>query len=241
MGNRFHINQRVVQSGEAALHHHHYVSSVDILIGIGFLQPVHLQDWKKGKIPNLESVIQGSLGKISFAMKCFRVWAHEKGLKPSQTAYLVRTRGPKRELQFSKSGDPKIEMAYRTHYISPILTERKQEKLKENLEKSPELVVFMIINSAKCSQCQKDLGKGSFLFMKSDKPLCLTCAGFGHLFFLPSGDAQLTRIVKKHSATCIVVLRFSRARKRYERQGIFVEEDAFHKGKIDVERTIIKA
>ena len=111
------------------------MSPLDILTGIGFLQPVPLQAWRQGKISNLESVMQGSLGKISFAMKCFRVWAHKKGLKPSQTAYLARTRGSRKELQFSKSGDPGIERAYRTHYVSPVLVERKQEKLKEKLEK----------------------------------------------------------------------------------------------------------
>lgn len=228
--NRAHINKRVVQVAESTLCHQQYVRPVDILMGIGYLQSVHLQDWRKGKIPYLESVIQANLGKISFTMKCFRAWAHQKGLKPSQTAYLVRTRGPKKDLQFSKSGNPKIEEAYRTHYVSPLLGERKQGKLKEKLEKPPELVAFIIIKDRQCSLCQKDLGKGSFLFMEADQPLCMKCAGFDHLVFLPSGDAQLTRKAKKYSATCLVVVKFSRTRKRYERQGILVEEGALCKG-----------
>lgn len=44
-------------------------------------------------------------------------------------------------------------------------------------------------------------------------------------YFLGSGIA---------GATCIVVVRFSRASKRYERQGILVEEEAFKKGKSEV-------
>jgi hypothetical protein len=47
-----------------------------------------------------------------------------------------------------------------------------------------------------------------------------------HLVFLPSGDAALTRRAKANSRLSAVVVRFSRARKRYERQGILVEEDA---------------
>jgi len=43
---------------------------------------------------------------------------------------------------------------------------------------------------------------------------------------LPSGDAALTRRAKRASGLSVVVVRFSRARRRYERQGILVEEEA---------------
>jgi hypothetical protein len=48
----------------------------------------------------------------------------------------------------------------------------------------------------------------------------------GHLVFLPAGNAALSRRAKKASRLSAVVVRFSRARKRYERQGILVEEQA---------------
>lgn len=132
MSNRRQIEQRVIQAAESALYRQHYVSPLDVLLGMGSLKSSDLQDWKKGRIHYLEKVIQGNLGKISYGMKCFRSWAHKKGLKPSQTAYLEKTKGPKRELRFSKSGDLKIEEAYRTHYVSPLLAEQKRAKLKEN-------------------------------------------------------------------------------------------------------------
>jgi hypothetical protein len=47
-----------------------------------------------------------------------------------------------------------------------------------------------------------------------------------HLIFLASGDAALTRRARKHSRLSAVVLKWSRARKRYERQGLVVEEAA---------------
>lgn len=134
MSNRRQIEQRVIQAAESVLYRQHYVSPLDVLTGMGTLQPSDVQDWEKGKIPYLERVIQGSLGKINFSMKCFRSWASRKGLKPSYTAYLAKTKGPKRELQFSKSGDLNIEEAYRTHYVSPILSERKREQMKERGE-----------------------------------------------------------------------------------------------------------
>lgn len=133
MSNRRQIEQRVIQAAESALYRQHYVSPLDVLLGMGSLKSSDLQDWQKGSTPYLEKVVQGSLGKISYAMKYFRSWAHKKGLKPSQTVYLAKTRGPKRELQFSKSGDLKIEGAYRTHYVAPLLAEQKQARLKEKL------------------------------------------------------------------------------------------------------------
>ena len=57
-------------------------------------------------------------------------------------------------------------------------------------------------------------------------PLCLACADMDHLVFLPSGEAALTRRAKKASGLSAVVVRWSRTRKRYERQGLLVEEAA---------------
>jgi len=54
----------------------------------------------------------------------------------------------------------------------------------------------------------------------------MECADMDHLVWLPSGDAALTRRAKKHSKLWAVIVKFSRARKRYERQGLLVEEEA---------------
>ena len=54
----------------------------------------------------------------------------------------------------------------------------------------------------------------------------MTCADLDHLVFLGAGDAALTRRAKKASVLSAVVVRWSRSRKRYERQGILVEEPA---------------
>jgi hypothetical protein len=71
-------------------------------------------------------------------MRLFRRWAHDRGLKPSETRYLGRSRRCGRDLQFSKSGDPAIEEAYRTHFVSPILSEQKRERLTERLGRAPD-------------------------------------------------------------------------------------------------------
>jgi len=65
--------------------------------------------------------------------------------------------------------------------------------------------------------------------MEGDRPLCLACADLDQLVFLPSGDTALTRRASKYSTLRAVVVRFSRSRKRYERQGVLVEEPALER------------
>jgi len=219
----------VVEAAEGALAEQGYVSIIDVLTRIGYLAPVHVDDWRKGRFACLEELIFVNPDKIANAMSRFQVWARNHNLKPSETAYLVRTTGPRRDLQFSKSGDPGIERIYRTHYVSPELSERKPEKLREKLSPPPELVVFDIFRESKCAECEAELAKGSFLVMEADRPLCLECADLDHLVYLPRGDATLTRRARKYSKLSAVVARFSRARRRYERQGALVGEEALRK------------
>ena len=87
----------------------------------------------------------------------------------------------------------------------------------------PELLVIQPVRDWTCAQCQ---GTGDLLIMDEPGPLCLACADLDHLVFLPSGNAALTRRAKKASGLSAVVVRWSRARKRYERQGFLVEEVA---------------
>lgn len=228
------MKQRALQAAEEALHKNQYVSPIDFLIGMKLLQPVHVEEWRRGKIPYLEQVIQGSIGKITFCMEFLCAWAKEKGLKPSPTIYLAKSSGPKRELKVSASGDPEIEQFYRTHYVSPALSEIKQKKLQEKLEKPPELVVFQIVQDTQCSQCNKKLHKGNLLFMEADQPLCLHCAHLDELEYLPSGNALLTRRAKKGSTKSIVVVRFSRTHNRYERQGILVDKESLRKAQAEL-------
>lgn len=222
MGGRASIERRVVRAAEAALRDHGYVAPVDVLVGMGWLQPVHRDHWWQGRVPYLEGVVQAGLGKISTAMRALRRWAREEGLQPSETAYVARTRD-RRTLRFSASGDASIERAYRTHWISPALSEAKRARVVEQAGRPPDLVVVAPLGDWTCAGCE---GTGSLLLMEDDAPLCLVCADLDHLAYLPAGDATLTRRARKASRLSAVVVRFSRSRKRYERQGILVEEHA---------------
>jgi hypothetical protein len=95
--------------------------------------------------------------------------------------------------------------------------------------RSSEIVIFSIARESECSDCGHELWKGEFLRMEKDRPLCLACADLNHLSYLPRGDAALTRRANKYSALKAVVVRFSRSRNRYERQGILGEEAALER------------
>src|SRR6202049_380342 len=89
-----------------------------------------------------------------------------------------------------------------------------------------EIVVFWIVRDSTCAACGEELGKGRFLRMEMERPLCLRCADLDHLVFLERGDAALTRRASRYSTLRAVVVRFSRSRQRYERQGVLIEDHA---------------
>ncbi len=229
-GNGSNVERRVVRAAEAALAERQFVTAIDVLVGVGWLEPRRVDEWRAGRVPYLEAVVIASLGKISTAMRLFRAWARARGLEPSETAYVSRSRG-RRPLRFSKSGDPQIELAYRTHWVSPQLSERKRARLAERQSRPPDLVVVSPVKDWTCSICAGT--SGGLLIMEEGGPVCMQCADMDHLVFLASGDAALTRRAKAASRLSTVVVRFSRARKRYERQGILVEEDALERAEAE--------
>ena len=90
-----------------------------------------------------------------------------------------------------------------------------------------QLKVFITHREFKCDECGENLGDRAWIVLMGDKgAACLTCADLDHLVFLPSGDAALTRRSRKNSRLSAVVLKWSKARKRYERQGLLVDSDA---------------
>jgi hypothetical protein len=98
-----------------------------------------------------------------------------------------------------------------------------QKKTKPN-----ELTMFIASRESVCDECRENLGKGAWITLQGDekKAACLSCADLDHLVFLPAGDAALTRRSRKLSKLSAVVVKWSRARKHYERQGLLVENEA---------------
>jgi hypothetical protein len=230
--NRRTLAERVNRAAESALSAKQHVSAVDVLTGIGWLDPGAEKRWRRGQIEYLEDVVQVDLPRISEAMTLFRSWASGKGLLARETPYVARM--PEREtLRFSRSGDPAVERLYRTHWASPALSERKRERVLDKASRAPELVVIQPLNREwTCHRCG---GSGDLLIMENAGPACLRCVGLADLEFLPAGDALLTRRVRERSARYAVVVRFSRSRRRYERQGLLVESPALAAAEHEIE------
>jgi hypothetical protein len=99
--------------------------------------------------------------------------------------------------------------------------------MKESMKQTTDLKVFISTTESTCNECGEELGRKAWITLVEDKgALCLSCADLDHLIFLPAGDAALTRRARKHSTLNAVVLKWSRARKRYERQGVLVKAEA---------------
>jgi hypothetical protein len=164
--NRKKLEQRVAAAGEAALAERQYVTAIDVLIGVGWLTPQAVDRWRQGRVEDLERVALANLHKLSDAMAIFRHWAADRGLRPRETAYVARTRD-RRPLRFCRSGDTSIERAYRTHWISPELSEAKEKRLLEKQSQPPDLVVIAALKDWTCTTCSSS---GELLIMEDPGP-----------------------------------------------------------------------
>jgi hypothetical protein len=221
--NRPPLVERVRKAAAEALADQNYVSPLDVLMGIGWLDFSSMKRWRQGQIECLEGAVQINPSRLMEAMDLLRDWAAANGLSASPTDYVAST--PRRDtLRFSTSGDPEIELLYRTHWVSAALSEKQQQRLAEKTSRAPDLVVIQPLNKEwKCHRCGDT---GGLLIMENPGPACLRCVGLDDLEFLPAGDALVTRRVRAKSARHAVVVRFSRSRGRYERQGLLVEPQA---------------
>src|SRR5256885_263190 len=102
------------------------------------------------------------------------------------------------------------------------------------MSETQDLKVFITAGESTCGECGDTLGRHAWITLVGERgALCLSCGDLDHLAFLPSGDAALTRRARKHSLLSAVVLKWSRARKRYERQGLLVEERALELAEVE--------
>ncbi|MBM4135256.1 MAG: DUF2293 domain-containing protein [Nitrospira sp.] len=98
------------------------------------------------------------------------------------------------------------------------------------MKPTDDLKVFITNRDSICDECGENLGRKAWIILTRDKgALCLSCADLDHLIFLSPGNAALTRRAHKHSTLTAVVLKWSQSRKRYERQGLLIEEAALEK------------
>ncbi|MBR1710536.1 MAG: hypothetical protein IJ719_17210 [Clostridia bacterium] len=107
------IPSKVADAMYRQIHSRSYAAPVDVLMDIGVLDKAKYDDWRAGRVPFLEAVCTANLHKLTEMMKEIRSYAARAGLKPSVRSYKHKGK----PLRFSKTGNPKIEEAYATHYV----------------------------------------------------------------------------------------------------------------------------
>ena len=216
------LDRRVVRSAEAALAQRRFVTAIDVLVGLGWLEPRRVDEWRQGRVPYLEAVVIASLGKISTAMKVFRHRAAARGLAPSETAYVARTRDRGRCGSRSRATRGSSGRIARTGSrpscpnASGAVGRTSKPPARFGRRLPGQGVDVHGVRQRRGRVADHGRPRTGVPGLRRH----------GSLVFQPSGDAALTRRANKNSRLSAVVVRFSRARKRYERQGILVEEDA---------------
>jgi len=206
------LETRVARIAEALLAERRSVRPIDVLVGLGWLAEPNVDRWTQGRVPSLDRCVQVDSDKVLAAFAALQHWAEDRGLKPSEADY--------QDLQFTADGDSEAERTYHTHWGSTDIP----EPIVEPPSRRPQrIIVISPHNTWTCASCDDT---GDFLRMDKAGPLCLNCADLGHLEFLPSGDAALTRRATKASRLSAIVVRWSKRRNRYERQGILAEAAA---------------
>ncbi|MCO8274713.1 DUF2293 domain-containing protein [Actinoplanes sp. TRM 88003] len=217
------LERRVVTAAEQALERHQRVSPLDVLIGLGWLPPGPVTEWQQGRASHLEAVAVVSPARLADALEIFHRWVAGRGLRSGGIDHVAATRD-RRPLRFTAAGDGAREQAYHVQWMPAELTEQQRERLTARRNKPPELVVVLPLKPFTCAGCGRT--DADRLMSEDAGPVCLACADLDHLVFLPAGDAALTRRAKKASRLSAVVVRFSRSRRRHERQGLLVERAA---------------
>ena len=92
---------------------------VDLLVAMSLLQAAQVEDWRRGRVPYLDKVINCNLTRLSRLLLILRFHAHDLNVVPSVTACMRWGKGPKQRLRFTKTGDPRLEEAYAGHFVWP--------------------------------------------------------------------------------------------------------------------------
>ncbi len=190
------LEGRVAGAAERTLAAQKYVSAIDVLMGIGWLDGNSLKRWRQGQVDCLERVVQANLSRISEAMQLLRSWARDKGLNrarqptaragmadpavqpqrrcrpraalpyPLGLARAVRAKTPAPGREGAGAGSGRDRAAARRLDLPPL---RRQWRLADH---------------------------------ENEGPACLPCVGLGDLQLLPAGDALPARRAKARSAPC---------------------------------------
>jgi hypothetical protein len=110
---------RIERAVAAILKTSKVVTPIDVLVGMRLLTPEKVLDWRRGRVPYLERMIDCNLTRVSRLLRILRFHVHDLNLIPSTTDYRRWGKGRKQRLRFTKTGDARLEVAYATHFVWP--------------------------------------------------------------------------------------------------------------------------
>lgn len=128
-------SKRVFEASSTLLAEKGYVAPVDLFLTIGLLSKADHLNWRNGKVPYLEKVIQCNLAKCSRIMRILAKHAERSNLKPSYTFYRKWGKGQKNKLRFTKYCEENVEIAYATHFVA---SKELREKLSAKAQRAAE-------------------------------------------------------------------------------------------------------
>lgn len=216
------LERRVTEAAVALLAKKKFVSPVLVLNRLGWLTDRRIDDWEQGRIGSLAEAMTVPPDKVDAVLGHLEHWARQQGLTTEVVDYVAATRD-RRPLRFTGSGSSSTEQRFSTHWLAAGLSQAQRDRVVQRQKSAPDLVVLRAEGGWVCADCG---GSDTYQFVEEKRPYCLECADLDHLVFLPAGDATLTRRAKKASTLSAVVQRFNRSRKRFDRLGLLVEENA---------------
>jgi hypothetical protein len=116
-----------------------YAAPVDVFMEMGLLRKADYENWRFGKVPYLEKVIQCNLSKCGRILRILQKHADSARLKPSFTGYNKWGKGQKTRLRFSKTADKNVEQAYAHHFVSKKVVAAIRAKESRQKQSAPEI------------------------------------------------------------------------------------------------------
>ena len=97
------LQRRVEAAAAAALARHEFVTPVDVCVGIGWLHTSNVEDWRRGRVDDLEYFLPVHDDRLTDLILYLHQWAEAHGLTRTETDYVPATRD-RRPLRSSPTG-----------------------------------------------------------------------------------------------------------------------------------------
>lgn len=118
--NRTELERAALDAASRCMKSKRHIALVNVFMEMGRLSQKNHEDWRMGRAPYLERVIELNLSRINDVCRAIHASARRGKLKPNWTAYVQRGKGGRPPLRFTKSGDPNLERQWATHYLMPV-------------------------------------------------------------------------------------------------------------------------